>query len=129
MAKTVKPFETKEISPSDLFSLTYPTRELFSSEKIELMKKKLESMLTSENSNVEFFENSGIIFYCNSFLEDGVNFTIINDLKDYTLTSEGNLWKFGFVNRKNGNIWRKFCCKWKKGSLNLFSNCKNGHRK
>jgi len=102
MEKTVKPFETKEITAKDFFSLTYSTRELFTDEKIDSMKKRIESLMN--NSNVEFFENSGVVFYCNSFVENGMKFTVINDLKDYTLSSEGNLWKFGFVNRKNGHI-------------------------
>jgi hypothetical protein len=103
--KTVKAYDTKTISPRELFSLTYSTKELFTFEKIEEMKCKIiESLNPKGEIEIEFFENEGVVFYCSSFKENGKKLTTINDLKDYSIISGGELWKFGFVNRKTGNI-------------------------
>jgi hypothetical protein len=98
--ETVKAHETKLVTARELFSMSYATRELFTDKKIESMKKSIIEKKKLEMVSVEFFENEGIIFYSESKEKD---LTTIEYLKDYTITN-GELWRFGFVNRKTGQI-------------------------
>lgn len=99
MKKTTKAQETKMITARELFSMSYATRELYSDEKIEEMKKEA----ISQNPVVEFFENEGIIYYIMTFVEQGKSLATINNLIDFT-SEHGKFWKFGFINKKTGNI-------------------------
>jgi len=99
---TIKAHETKMITARELFSMSYATRELYTDEKIALMKKDAISKQKAKSS-IEFFENEGIIFYVYTFLEHGKQLATINNLTDFTV-EEGKLWKFGFVNKKTGQI-------------------------
>lgn len=97
--KTVKAHETKLITARELFSMSYGTRELFTDKKIESMKKSIIEKRKLKMVSVEFFENEGIIFYS----AEDKDLTTIDYLKDYTITN-GELWRFGFINRKTGQI-------------------------
>lgn len=109
MEKTVKAHETKQTTARELFSMTYGTRELYTSEVIESMKKKIRERIESKKANVEFFEDDGVIFYSSTFTEEsgpnkGDKLTTITNLKDYSVMSGGELWKFGYINKKTGQI-------------------------
>jgi hypothetical protein len=97
--ETVKAHETKLITARELFSMSYSTRELFTENRIASMKKKVIDKMKLKMVSIEFFENEGIIFYS----EKEKEMTTIDSLKDYTISS-GDLWKFGFINRKTGQI-------------------------
>jgi hypothetical protein len=99
MEKSVKAHETKLVTARELFSMSYATRELFTENKIATMKKNLIEKMKLKHVNIEFFENEGIVFYS----EKAQDLTTIDYLKDYTINS-GELWKFGFINRKTGQI-------------------------
>ncbi len=107
--KTVKAYETKLVTARELFSMTYGTHELYSDSEIESMKKKVVERLKLKMASIEFYENEGIIFYSHTFIEEegpnkGDSITTINHLKDYSVLSGGELWKFGFINKKTGEI-------------------------
>lgn len=107
--KTVKPTELKNISAKDLFFMSYPTRELYTAEKIDEMKNKLVKIAAEKKELVRFFENDGIIFYLWTFTEligteKGKKMTVINCIKDWSAMSGGDMWKFGYVNSKTGTI-------------------------
>lgn len=109
MEKTVKAHETKLITARELFSMSYATRELYTPDNIESMKKKVIEKLKLRMTSVTFFENEGIIFYSSTFKEEngpnkGEKLTTINYLKDYSVMSAGELWKFGYINKKTGQI-------------------------
>lgn len=104
--KTVKATETKSISARELFSLTYGTRELYTQEKISSLKKKVKL----KTANAEFFESDGVVFFASLIEGSGDNkghhLTMINFINDfsYSMSSKKELWRFGFVNRKTGEI-------------------------
>ena len=103
MEKTTKAHVTKLVTARELFSMSYGTRELYSDEKIASMKMEIIQKEKGKEKNVEFFENEGIIFYIYTFVEHGKQLATINNLTDFT-SEHGELWKFGFVNKKNGQI-------------------------
>jgi hypothetical protein len=107
MEKTVKASEEKMITARELFSMTYGTRELYTDEKIDAMKKRILEKFAKKReklSVVEFYENDGVIFYASANAEKGGEFTSIDYIKDYTAESTGELWRFGFFNKKTGKI-------------------------
>lgn len=99
MEKSVKAHETKLTTARELFSMSYATRELFTEEKIASMKRNVIERMELKKINIEFFENEGIVFYS----EKAKDLTTIDYLKDYSIQG-GELWKFGFINRKTGQI-------------------------
>ena len=114
MAKTVKAHESKLITARELFSLSYGTRELYDEKTIENIKQRiLDRSKMRVGGSVEFFENDGVIFYSSTFTEEGgpcngMEMTVINYLKDYSILAGGELWKFGFINKKTGEIYLLF---------------------
>lgn len=104
MERTVKPQETKLITARELFSMSYATSELYTKEKIASMKKKAIEKMVLKKTSYEFFENEGVIFFSHDEKNKEDEITVLDYLKDYSLTSHGDLWRFGFVNRKTGQI-------------------------
>jgi len=102
--KTIKAQEEKLITARELFSMSFSTKELYSDHKIDEMKRKSIEKAKLKKHSLEFFENEGVIFYAETSVTKGKTFTIINYMKDYTLSTAGSLWKFGFVNKKTGQI-------------------------
>lgn len=109
MEKTVKAHEIKNITAKELFSMTYGTRELYSDQQIETLKTKITNRIKMKMASVEFYENDGVVYYAHTFVEPegpnkGDEITTINYIKDYSVMSAGELWKFGFLNKKTGEI-------------------------
>jgi hypothetical protein len=95
--KTIPANKTLRITARELFSMTYGTREQYSSKKIDVIKMKI-----PHTKKLEYFESDGVIFYTTLDLDRKI--TRINNLKDYTLHSSEELWKFGFVDRETHEI-------------------------
>ena len=103
--KTVKAAQTKSISAKELFSMTYGTYEMYKQERISVMKQKVKERM----EDAEFYENDGVIFYTATIKGEEKKdntLTIIDIIKDftYTMKAKKELWKFGFVNKKTGEI-------------------------
>ena len=121
MSTTVKSSAIQKITPKELFSVSFVTRELYDDEKIEIIKQKI----LESKKDVMFFERDKIIFYSFSSKElNGPNrgkvLIFLDYLKDYSLKPETNFWRFGVVDKETGEISMLFDGKSVAKQKNLF---------
>ncbi len=104
----MKATDVVEITIKEFFSATYLTTEMYNDQQIKKMKKIVEEKASKKKDLIEFFEKNGIIFYSHTSSEKidkkKCSITTLNILKDYTLSSEGDAWRYGFYNKQSGKI-------------------------
>ena len=105
MSITVKASAIQKITPKELFSVSFVTRDMYDDAKIEIIKQKI----LESKKDVNFFEKDKIIFYSFSSKElNGPNrgkvLIFLDYLKDYNLKPETNFWRFGFIDKQTGEI-------------------------